>query len=429
MPVSDLDRSVGMFNYATQHEGVGGVVRSRAEDFEVEEIVTPGLLEHLSSSSRKCYRYAVFKVSKKDIDTFHACDIIGKALHRRVYYLGLKDSRAVATQFVSVREPSPERVASMVEGKVSIRLLGYAAEPLTRRDLVGNRFRIIVTHIRTPEKEAEEVVAEVREKACRYDLANFYGYRRFGVRRPVTHLVGREIVRGNPREAVEKLLTFTSRYEEAEIREYRKIISESLAVPFPVPHQLDVEAMVARRLREKPGDYFGALRAVPLRLRRLFVNAYQSYLFNLVLSEALGEDELHVWEEGDFISTVNESTGLVEEAQVAASRGPLENGKVPLVPLPGYAYRDGAGRFRSILKRVLTDEGVSPRSFFVKGLDEVSAHGGFRPAPLILPEFSTYSCHGVEASMVFNMRIPKGTYATTILREVMKPSDPFAAGF
>ena len=80
------------------------------------------------------------------------------------------------------------------------------------------------------------------------------------------------------------------------------------------------------------------------------------------------------------------------------------------------------------MKRVLEEQDVTPRSFYVKSLDEVSVSGGFRPACLPVRQLSAASS-GEEDSVVLQMFLPKGSYATVVLREVMKPSDPYAAGF
>ena len=51
------------------------------------------------------------------------------------------------------------------------------------------------------------------------------------------------------------------------------------------PWKLTFERMVIGYLARNPGDYAGAISVLPPNLQMMFVHAYQSYLFNLILSE------------------------------------------------------------------------------------------------------------------------------------------------
>src|SRR5512136_1147114 len=51
--------------------------------------------------------------------------------------------------------------------------------------------------------------------------------------------------------------------------------------------KLTFERTMIAHLIDKPGDYLGALRTLPKNLLMMFVHAYQSYLFNRILSERI----------------------------------------------------------------------------------------------------------------------------------------------
>jgi tRNA pseudouridine13 synthase len=68
-------------------------------------------------------------------------------------------------------------------------------------------------------------------------------------------------------------------------------------------------------------------------------------------------------------------------------------------------------------------EGVTPREFYIKEMQELSAQGGFRQAPLWCKDFE------FKGSLTVSFKLPKGSYATTLLRELMKPEDPIRVGF
>ena len=61
-------------------------------------------------------------------------------------------------------------------------------------------------------------------------------------------------------------------------------------------------------LAESPQDFVGAFRRLPLKLRMLFVQAYQSYLFNRFLSERIRRGfSLTQAEAGDYVVNVERS--------------------------------------------------------------------------------------------------------------------------
>ena len=67
-------------------------------------------------------------------------------------------------------------------------------------------------------------------------------------------------------------------------------------------------------------------------------------------------------------------------------------------------------------------EQIRPKDFFVKSMQEVSDEGGFRQVAMKCENFS------VKEPMV-SFTLSRGSYATILLREIMKPADPIEAGF
>jgi tRNA pseudouridine13 synthase len=102
----------------------------------------------------------------------------------------------------------------------------------------------------------------------------------------------------------------------------------------------------------------------------------------------------------------------------------IKNLQLPAVPLAGYAFRDN-NRFSIIVKKVVEEESVAMKDFYIKELQEVSVEGGFRQASILCKEFSYSLNDSLETKFVLN----KGSYATILLRELMKPIDPIKAGF
>jgi len=429
--VGELDSQIGVQGYATSFRGIGGRVRVRLGDFRVEEVLDPDALSELSATPDPLHRYPIYLLIKEGVDTLHALRHVKRLLKCGVTYLGLKDARAQTVQHICLRRPNIDASKEIqVKGNIYLKLAGYSSKIFTRRMLVGNRFTVSITGIEVGVEAVRKALEDMKKAADGLKIPNFYGYQRFGSRRPVTHLVGRDIVKGSFSEAVTTLLTYSSPWEGCENAELRREMSDPEKYPSLLKmlgRSLDVERAVLATLIDHPGDWLKALKSVSLPLRRLFVNSYQSYIFNRAASQALKEGfSLSEVEAGDIYGEVDTVSGYIREIRRASTR--MRSGTaLPLIPLVGYAYRRGEGRFEAAVQGVLEEEGVSPSQFYVKQMPEVSVEGGFRTGPLIVKSLE-FTAEEASNCCTLNFTLPKGSYATILLREVMKPFDPVASG-
>ena len=405
-PAAEAEVVVGISCYATGGGPCGGRARSFPSDFVVEEEIS---LEGLTPTEKPGY-FPLYRVEKRSVDTLHMARELSEALKSRVTFGGMKDKRAEAVQYVTPSSLRSERPELVVKERFTATLLGYLPRPLGRGSVVGNRFEIV---LRECCSEVEARIREAMESATERRLPNFYGLQRFGVLGAGTHMIGRAIVNRDFEGAVEVML----RADGASPADYSELVRT-------LPPGKDVERMVAKELGRHPGDWVRALRAVPVRLRRLYVQAYQSFIFNRTLSLALerGED-ISEMRTGDNWAGVSED-GLTT-GRVMGVRDRPSGGAVPMVQVVGYAYRDYRSRFDAYLREVLEDEEVQPGRFFVEEMQEVSSEGGFRRPHLAVRDPSWRS-EGSVARLSFTLAT--GQYATVLLREVMKPSDPSSVG-
>ena len=160
------------------------------------------------------------------------------------------------------------------------------------------------------------------------------------------------------------------------------------------------------------GDPLKALRTIPIQLRRFFVEAFQSFVFNQTVSKAneFGEDLLQP-HQGDVCFDKDDNLGRYQnDLQQRLT-----------VPLVGYSYSK-KNRFDSFVSQILTEQQITPKDFFVKDMQEASEEGGFRQAIMSCKDF-------LIKEPYIDFTLSRGSYATILLREIMKPSDPIDAGF
>jgi tRNA pseudouridine13 synthase len=417
-----IDVESGLLRYSIAGGRHEGRLRASFQDFQVQELISletvvktkaPGLVP-------------VYRVTKAGVDTPHVAREIAAMIKSEVNFAGLKDKNATVVQYVSARSTRASAPLQLRGSRFEAQLVGFS-KPVTRGMLTGNRFRILVG-------TSEDIGAEIERcfGACaERRVANFYGYQRFGSKGSTNRRIGKAIVEKDFARAVGLMLAEPREGEDDDAKEARRLCGEGRygeALRMLSPRQ-DLERRVASHLSQKPDDKIGAIRRIPIPIRRLLVNSYQSYLFNLALSRALAEGiDISRARSGDNWARVKEGGLTVGRVHGVKEDVPKDGvaGAVPLIQIVGYAHRDYGSRFDQVLAEVIEEEGVSTGSFYIKEAEEMSSEGGFRPAPLLTGDLSFKR---EERGFVLEFSLGKGEYATVLLREVLKPEQPQLAGF
>lgn len=413
--ISQIDSRAGIECYCTSFAGTGGSIKQGSEGFMVSELVNVSL--DISLSYNENYRYPLYILEKRDIDSNHALFEIERELHMRFRVMGIKDAKAVTTQYAGMERVMRNPPAELKSRHTRLTLKGFTKHPLQKKFLAGNKFEIRIYNVRS--SDLSGFVPHIGK------VGNFYGLQRFGSERLVTHLIGREIVKRNFMQAVELLLCHTTEFDTQMSREIRnKCIDPSnyRQVLKMLPRGMDIERQVLSAL-VAGRNTIAALRAVPITIRRLFVQAYQAYIFNRCLSRAVMEGE-------DLLQPQTEDLCFEMEGPATFGRiikyNPTSKTKlVPAIRMAGYTFQPGKGRFENITRAIMQEEEeVSAKDFYIKEMQELSHQGGFRQAPLWCTDFR-YE----RDPLTVSFKLPKGSYATTLLREIIKPDDPIRSGF
>ena len=397
--IPKIDSEIGISVYTTRFEGCGGKIKSQDKDFLVSEVLSKNAIQNISADGD----YAVYKLKKHGIDTTHSLANVFKKYSLRLKSLGLKDATAVTEQYVC-SEKKLNSIAKISEDKYSLERIGFVKKPLSKKDMIGNQFKIKIT-------DTSIDISKFNE----FDkILNFYGYQRFGSKRPVTHLIGKALLQQDYTKAVNLLLSFTSEYDSTENTKLRKNLSDKSnysKLLDEIPFQMDLERIVVNQMIQDD-DPKKAIRALPLAIRRFYLQAYQSFLFNKTLSMAFidGED-LFLPQQGDVCYDKNGIIGKFSN----------ETGQRLSIPFVGYSYYKKT-RFHYQISKILESEEVSPKDFFLKEMQEISSEGGFRN--------SSIKCDDIDITNDWiRFTLSRGSYATIVMREVMKPKDPITAGF
>ncbi len=397
--IPNLDSQIGITVYSTEFTGIGGKIRIEPEDFQVSEIIS----ERAQKSINDSEGYAVYKLKKKKIDTNHALSDVFRKKGIRLKSLGLKDASAITEQFVCSGNKG-KATDDFSTDKYSLKKIGFVKKPLSKKDMISNHFKIKIS-------DCSNDLSSFTDSG---KILNFYGYQRFGSKRPVTHLIGKAILQRDFKKAVDLILSFTSPYDSKENTEIREKLSddENYEKYFDqVPYQMDIERVVLKEMI-KHGDALRAIRSIQISLRRFYIHAYQSFLFNQSLSSAFSDGEnLFEAQPSDVCFDFH---GIIGKYV----KGLDQHLALPFV---GYSYYKKT-RFDYQISKILEQEEIAPQDFFIKEMQEVSSEGGFRQAAIHCTNYSSYDTT-IEVSL------SRGSFATILLREIMKPKDPIIAGF
>ena len=189
-------------------------------------------------------------------------------------------------------------------------------------------------------------------------------------------------------------------------------------------------------LADNPTDYVGAFQRLQPKLQALFVQAHQSYLFNRFLSQRMLHGlPLNEAVVGDFVVAV-ERSGLplttvdkvVTAENLAQINAAVKAGKMRVaLPIFGMKQKLSGGVMGEIEQEVLEAEGIGDGPIRLNELSRAGGKGGLRTVLTPVKDFKLLDASADSVQVSFMLL--RGCYATVLLRELMKPSDPVTAGF
>lgn len=421
-----MERGVGIEGYLTSTPGIGGTIKARAGDFVVEEISAPP-----STAAEGATTIATIRV--QNWETNRLVRELARNLHisrRRIGFAGTKDKRALTTQSFSFENVAPEAVTGLRMKDLEVLDVHRSDRPLELGDLVGNRFRVVVRDLTiSPEKAAAVVEETARQLRVFGGFPNFFGEQRFGSVRPITHVVGRHIVRGEFREAVDAYVANPLEGENPESYEVRAALRDTGDIRTALrsyPRSYGFEKAILNHLAVEPDDFVGALRQLPFNLLMMFVHGYQSYLFNRILSERMRRGiPIHEPVAGDLVlpadkiglpdrdRTIDVTCDNLDRVVQRCREGKAWVSAILFGSEPEFAGGDPG----QIEKAVVASEGLRPEDFIIPDIPRISSKGTRREilAPLRAIEVVA---RGDELHLAFDLT--RGAYATCLVREFTK---------
>jgi len=394
--------------------GIGGRIKERLEDFRVEELA---LYEACGEGA-----HVYFRVVKSGVPTPVAVDRIARHMGvrpREIGVAGLKDARAITTQMMSLEHADAERLAAFTDKQVRIVWTGRHTNKLRPGHLAGNRFAIRIRGVGAGHLDAAQGILNV---LVRRGVPSYFGPQRFGARFD-TAALGQAMVTGDPDEFIAIFLGRASPDDPPDCKAARDAFDTGFHNRalrcWPRHYANERRALAAYKKKLDPA---AALRAIDKRMRRLYVSAFQSAIFNDVLACRLATiDRVLV---GD-LARKGQTGGIftVEDAEAEQPRADAFEIS-PTGPMVGYRSSLASGEPGRIERQMMAAHEVTQEDFRHVGPLKVKGTRRALRFALQAPVLSAGSdAHGQYVELAFTA--PSGCYATAVLREIMK-TDPQA---
>ena len=417
--------------------------------------------------------YLEFTLCKSNKETQDAMGVISRILHtkpRDFGFAGTKDRRGITSQRMTLHKVRAVRLAKLKLYQMKVGNFKYVNRELGLGDLKGNLFTLTLRGI---EGGTEETVTCAVNELKFSGAINYFGLQRFGTHAIGTHEIGAALLRGAWGEVHDLILKPRDGDNEdaAAARKIYKETGDTAAALKRMPRF----CMAERGLLEALGkcgknDLVNPLYGIPRTTRKMYVHAYQSYMWNKAASERIKRHGLTRAVAGDLI--VDDSMGVQyaeendgdvfskvrEVTEKEAASGTFSITDVVL-PLPGnrVIYSES---LKSLYEEICKNDGVQLVGFAhtVKEFSFGYLAGAYRKL-VVKPDkmehsFARYSDPNAELTTTDLMRVeagddsvqasgedkdgkllalrlsfalPTSSYATMVIRELMKSTSSQAA--
>ncbi len=383
---------------------INGTIKKYPEDFIVEEITEDGIVLEHGVDLKDVFKdtpnwngsFIHFTLEKINWNTMDAIRELAKRTNtkrKNFGFAGTKDKFALTTQRVGCFGIKPEKLEKIKNSikDIKIRDIQKTNVKLRMGSLWGNKFTIRIRlndNIRNGDykKTIEEIMNSLRNTKLDYVL-NYYGMQRFGTYRPITHVVGKFIYN---RDFESAFYTYcgTPINETGRTLEARKLVDDgdfkNALKTYPKSQYYEIK-MIRHYL--KTGSFKESFKVLPPQLKSMFVNAYQSYLFNEMINKRY-------------------------EYGFEAMEGDVLIDGIPTGLLLGSSSKLSGGIQGEIEKEIIDMENLDLKAFKIE--DFGNFPGDRRKLIAKIYDFS-YAVD--DKGIVLKFKMERGNYATAVLRE------------
>jgi len=298
-------------------------------------------------------KYSYFLLKKKSYNTLRAVQLISEKTNiKNIGFAGNKDKNAITEQIISIYNGN-KNIEKLNLKDIELKYLGKGNEEMYIGNLKRNEFIITIRNLEKKE------IDKIQDKDVL--IPNYFGEQRFSNK---NYQIGKEIIKKDFKKAVE-LVIETNPDCVLEIKEH---------------------------LKAKEHDFIGALRIIPLKLLKLYVHAYQSFIFNKTLDQFIDK-------------------------------------KIENIPIVGFGTELDDSKSSKIITKLLEKEKITLRDFIIRQIPDLSSEGSERKTFVKINDFKIIEKKKDELNkgkekVTVSFSLPKGSYATVFIDYLFMQKQP-----
>jgi tRNA pseudouridine13 synthase len=382
-------------------------VKRQPEDFQVEELSTV--------DPSRGGRFTLYRLSKRGLGTIEAIDLICRRWNlssRRVSHGGLKDRHAVTTQYLTIAD-GPRR--SLRDRSFELEPVGLISVPYGPQHFRGNRFRIALRDL--PASRASESLGGLASLPLD-GLPNYFDDQRFGSLGESGQFIAHAWLKGDHERALWLALAEPTPFDRSGTRAQKAVLRQFWGRWSEAKTRLERSSTrsIVTYLVDHPTDHRGAFARMRRELRTLYFSAFQSHLWNVLLSGAIES----ATQPGQRVC-VRLKSGPVIFPRTLLTDQHESLGRLVL-PLPSARTPCPEGPLGEVVEKVLAPFELNWNDLRVRHLKDVFLSKGTRAA-MVVPQGLTYSLqddelHPRRKALKLDFELPKGSYATILVKRI-----------
>ena len=388
------------------------------EDFQVDE---------LSQVTSTAGPFALYQLTKQSIGTLEVINMVvdrWKIPRRRISYGGLKDKHALTTQFVTVHH-GPKK--PLTQRSFELEYLGQVRQAFVPADIDGNRFTITLRDMTVQEIERAESAAE---DVRRDGVPNYFDDQRFGSLGSSGEWIAKPWCLGDWERTLWLALADPHRDDRSDDKKQKAILRDhwgrwcECKQALSRSHRRSIVTFLAdKEAAGKLIDFRGAFCNLNIDLRGLYLSAFQSALWNRMLTRRLKENAAPT-------SVIPFELKSGPACFVSAFSSSSDSEAVPLeeeFPLPSARGKLEEGPTLDLLNAVVAEEGLEKRQLRVKYPRDSFFSKSSRKTIIAVPdlefEFSDDDLYPKHKKVRLTFDLPRGSYATILIKRLTMYSE------
>ncbi len=381
-------------------------LKSLPDDFEVEE---------LSDFPLKGGSFAVYLLTKKSLGTPEAITAVAARWNiprHAISYGGLKDKHAVTRQWVTIQR-GPRH--DLKQEHFTLAYQGQSDRAFGPHDIAANRFHVVMRNL--TERAAADIVAQ-RESMARDGVPNYFDDQRFGSLGASGEFIAKPWCLGDYERALWLALAEANPHDRPGDKVEKELIRDLWGKWIECKAALPKSSRrsIVTYLCDHPTRFREALALMRQDMRSLWLAAFQSDLWNLILSAWLQQhvDPARLFSVPLATANVPFFSELTDAERTLLAGTPL--------PLPSARLKLEPGPILTLYEQVLADEGLSLRELRVKYPRDAFFSKGERAALLIPRELRIHSgdddVYPGRQRVTLQFVLPRGCYATILVKRL-----------